>query len=193
MSQEHSAEWLRGAVAVLGRMVDDCSTVFDSDLPHITQSNLEDYLAEYGALLAAAEARESGKNAAEISADRAWIDGAKFGWNCEEKTDLHEDIANRQQRIRECSVVERVNAAVQSVKPTPNETTAAEVIAGAKKALEDIGAKLDQCKTHQLGGVGGQTTEQGVLATVYHRAPYMIRHDIYAAIEALAAWEAAQR
>jgi len=59
MSNERSAEWLRGVVAVLGRMVDECSTVFDSDLPHITQGNLEDYLAEYAELLAAAEAREA--------------------------------------------------------------------------------------------------------------------------------------
>lgn len=103
-SNERSAEWCRGAVAVLGRMVDECSTVFDSDLPHITQGNLEDYLAEYAQLLAAAEAREAGENAAEISADRAWIDGAKFGWNCETKTDLHEAIANRQLQIREAVV-----------------------------------------------------------------------------------------
>jgi len=60
-NNERSAEWCRGAVAVLGRMVDECSTVFDSDLPHITQGNLEDYLAEYAKLLAAAEAREAGE------------------------------------------------------------------------------------------------------------------------------------
>ena len=58
-SNERSAEFCRGAVAVLGRMVDECSTVFDSDLPHITQGNLEDYLAEYADLLAAAEVREA--------------------------------------------------------------------------------------------------------------------------------------
>lgn len=63
-SNERSAEWCRGAVAVLGRMVDECSTVFDSDLPHITQGNLEDYLAEYAKLLAAAEAREAGEPSA---------------------------------------------------------------------------------------------------------------------------------
>ena len=64
---EHSAEWYRGAVEALGRMVDDCDTVFDSDLPHITQGNLEDYLAEYAELLAAAEAREAGEpSAAEV-------------------------------------------------------------------------------------------------------------------------------
>ena len=67
---ERSAEWLRGAVAVMGRMVDECSTVFDSDLPHITQGNLEDYLAEYAELLDAAEAREGGEkitvNAGEV-------------------------------------------------------------------------------------------------------------------------------
>ena len=57
----HSAEWLRGVVAVLGRMVDECQTVFDSDLPHITEGNLEDYLAEYSHQLAEAESRESGE------------------------------------------------------------------------------------------------------------------------------------
>ena len=97
-------------------------------------------LAIYGyeQLLAAAEAREGGENLAEISADRAWIDGAKFGWNCETKADLHEAIANRQQQIRECSVVERVNAAVQSVQPTPTQPTAAEVIEACEKALERL-------------------------------------------------------
>ena len=66
-NMEHSAEWYRGAVAVIGRMVDECQTVFDSDLPHITQGNLEDYLAEYAELLAAAEAREASQpTAAEV-------------------------------------------------------------------------------------------------------------------------------
>lgn len=123
-NNERSAEWCRGAVAVLGRMVDECSTVFDSDLPHITQGNLEDYLAEYAQLLAAAEAREAGENAAEISADRAWIDGAKFGWNCETKTDLHEAIANRQQQIREA-------------------TPAPEVIHGVRESLDALGIRPD--------------------------------------------------
>jgi len=66
-SNERSAEGLRGAVAVMGGMVDEGSTVFDSDLPHITQGNLEDYLAEYAELLAAAEAREATQpSAAEV-------------------------------------------------------------------------------------------------------------------------------
>lgn len=161
-SNERSAEFCRGAVAVLGRMVDECSTVFDSDLPHITQGNLEDYLAEYAQLLAAAEAREAGENAAEISADRAWIDGAKFGWNCETKTDLHEAIANRQQQIREATpapevihgvresldalgirpdslseTVEKLREACSGVRvaPEPDAPTAAQVIGACEKAL----------------------------------------------------------
>ena len=129
---ERSAEWLRGAVEAL-----EAQSRFGP------VSMLEHYLT----LLAVAEDREGGENAAEISADRAWIDGAKFGWNCETKTDLHEAIANRQQQIRECSVVERVNAAVQSVQPTPTQPTAAEVIEAAEKAMKRT-ARL-QALTHR--------------------------------------------
>lgn len=60
-SNERSAEWLRGAVAALFRMIDECDVVMGGDLPHITQSSLEFYRAEYIDLLAAAEAREAGE------------------------------------------------------------------------------------------------------------------------------------
>lgn len=58
MSQ-HSAEWLRGAVEVLGRMMAECTIVFESDLPHITENTLEDYKSDYAMELSAAEAREA--------------------------------------------------------------------------------------------------------------------------------------
>jgi hypothetical protein len=126
MSKENSAEWLRGAVAVLGRMVDDCSTVFDSDLPHITQSNLEDYLAEYAALLSAAEAREAGKVSAE-SAALARIHSIASR-QLAEPAGAGDAVA----MAKICTEVE----AVGLQKPT--HPTAAEVIAGAKKAAHRI-------------------------------------------------------
>jgi len=84
-TQMHSAEWLRGVVAVLGRMVDECQTVFDSDLPHITEGNLEDYLAEYSHQLAEAGAREAGEpmvddKTALALAKAHWITASPHEW-----------------------------------------------------------------------------------------------------------------
>ena len=50
-------------------------------------------------------------------------------------------------------------------------------------ALEEIGSVLDGCTTHIIGGAMGQTTQNIALATVYHRAPYMIRQHIRKAVE----------
>lgn len=105
---KHSAEFLRGAIKALDELGD----------AHPVS------LMAYRDLLAEAEAREAAEpDAAAISADRAWIDGAKFGWNCETKADLHEAISNRQQQIRE----ERLN---------PSAPDAAAVIAQCKAALD---------------------------------------------------------
>lgn len=69
-----------------------------------------------------------------------------------------------------------------TVEATARAEASEALVAGLRGALEEIGKKLDQYKTHQLGGVGGQTTQACIEATVYHRAPYSIRHDIYAAL-----------
>ena len=157
MSQEHSAEWLRGAVAVLGRMVDDCSTVFDSDLPHITQSNLEDYLAEYGELLAAAEAREAGKATPECP----YCHGDGVAESSNEAGDTYSQLCC-------CPLGEARRSREGLQKPT--QPTAAEVIAGAKRAMEELLEALRD--------------DMPLDAAITHSD---------AAVEAAAAWEAAQR
>lgn len=117
-NNERSAEWCRGAVAVLGRMVDECSTVFDSDLPHITQGNLEDYLAEYAKLLAAAEAREA--PAPEV------IPGVRAGLDA--LTIRLDSLGETVEKLREaCSGVR--------VAPEPDAPTAEEVIKAGERAL----------------------------------------------------------
>lgn len=52
-----------------------------------------------------------------------------------------------------------------------------------RAALESIGSELDKCKTYPVGvGLSGQTTQNYILGTAYHRAPYAIRHVIYEAL-----------
>ena len=53
-----------------------------------------------------------------------------------------------------------------------------------RKALEEIGKQLDACKTFVVGGCMGQTTDNIMKATVYHRVPYMLRELVLAALAA---------
>lgn len=116
-SNEHSAEFCRGAVAVLGRMVDECSIVFDSDLPHLTQGDLEDYLAEYAELLAAAEAREAG----ETGDSRDYLGEARLA-----AIDLANKLA--QQKIVATEVIEAAHDCLDEID---------DYRGGAETVLED--------------------------------------------------------
>lgn len=53
-----------------------------------------------------------------------------------------------------------------------------------RAALEEIGKQLDACKTFVVGGCMGQTTDNIMKATVYHRVPYMLRELVLAALAA---------
>jgi choline kinase len=63
-------------------------------------------------------------------------------------------------------------------------------------ALEEIGKQLDACQTFVVGGCMGQTTDNIMKATVYHRVPYMLRELVLDALsstpaQSLAAHDAA--
>ena len=59
MSQERSAEFLRGWLNGLREQARECTVVMGGDLPHVTQMSLIERADEIRALLAEAEAREA--------------------------------------------------------------------------------------------------------------------------------------